>query len=63
MLCRCDLKYDCVDHSDEVNCQLVKFPEGEFFLAMKKTFKGALNWASMMSRDASLSDSYKFDRC
>ena len=25
---RCDLKYDCLDHSDEVDCQLVKFPAG-----------------------------------
>lgn len=23
---RCDLKYDCLDHSDEVNCQLVVIP-------------------------------------
>ena len=24
---RCDLKYDCVDHSDEANCDLVNIPE------------------------------------
>lgn len=25
---RCDLKYDCLDHSDEMNCRLISFPEG-----------------------------------
>uniref|UniRef100_A0A6A7FW06 Glycine receptor subunit alpha-2-like n=1 Tax=Hirondellea gigas TaxID=1518452 RepID=A0A6A7FW06_9CRUS len=25
---RCDLKYDCHDHSDEVDCHLIKFPAG-----------------------------------
>ena len=25
---RCDLKYDCYDHSDEYNCKLVKLPQG-----------------------------------
>ena len=25
---RCDLKYDCFDHSDEYNCKLVRFPIG-----------------------------------
>lgn len=28
---RCDLKYDCFDHSDEVDCEIVKFPPGYQF--------------------------------
>jgi len=38
-------------------------PQNTILLWWSEGIRGSLNWGSIVQRDASLSDSYKFDRC